>query len=849
MNTVIASQLNHAMTLRALLRMSLASFAICLLLVGLADAQPVILEIEGGVPIRINGDGFRAFGDQIVIRNGKIQGGDLGVDEDAGEELSGGALKTDPDLEALLDKANRHAEEGNIRVATRLWQAVLERSGDSLYTQDKINYFSISDQIEQILAKLPAEALDIYRVTADASARQILTAADDPNDIGALMRVTGNYFISSEGDDAAFRLGCIYLDRYDFSGALRLFRRIATQHPDPSVSLDEVYARMAICSAMMGDAEQASQSLVDGRGFGADSPAIDAVERSLDSLVPSDIRNTALAQQWSTVHGNSRRLAAMPSLPESAFDRDQYAAWQFFVTPKNERYSKKLETVGKVLVGDQYDAETRDSVEKMMISEWKQNDWRPAGHLLFDKERVYFKAPADFVSFDRQKVNDAIASAGGEKETESDVSDFSAWRSIWRNYFEIDPATSQYERRASSRTRIINRQQKSAAIVSQLSAVPRHLNFGDRIHQQASLQDGVIYSIEGKSFDDRNRHSTTTRNSGHWNAQFRRTRSNFMTAYEAETGRLLWRLPRVNEAGSPSFDPSEKKAVVEDNDQEWLSSGGLMAAPVAFADMLILPVNKNGAIYLYGVDPEDEGRTVWSSFLCDEPENGSVASSPINLTIDGSDLFATCGTGVLFAVDPTTGKIRFAKRYRRIGQQDQFVKPPYSPKKTAFDGWSSDTIIPNGRELICFCSDSSTIFAIDRNDGSKIWETGLRPYGLKVDYIMGAWGDLLYLGGQQTIIAIDLSAEGYIAWGGEDLFDGQTSNGRGMVTPQGVFVPVENAIWRFALKGNKKGRAEVLNQVEAFLGTDAPVGNLYSDGERIWVHGASRLYALAPKED
>ena len=69
-----------------------------------------------------------------------------------------------------------------------------------------------------------------------------------------------------------------------------------------------------------------------------------------------------------------------------------------------------------------------------------------------------------------------------------------------------------------------------------------------------------------------------------------------------------------------------------------------------------------------------------------------------------------------------------------------------------------------------------------------------------------------------------------------------------MVTPQGVFVPVGKAIWRFALKP-EKGRAEVLNQVEAFLGTESPVGNLYSDGERIWVHGASRLYALSPKED
>ena len=97
------------------------------------------------------------------------------------------------------------------------------------------------------------------------------------------------------------------------------------------------------------------------------------------------------------------------------------------------------------------------------------------------------------------------------------------------------------------------------------------------------------------------------------------------------------------------------------------------------------------------------------------------------------------------------------------------------------------------------------------------------------------------------MVAIDLDAQGYIAWGGQTHFgDNEISYGRGMVTPEGVFVPVGNSIWRFSLDGDK-GRAKVLNQVEVSLGTEAPVGNLYSDGERIWVRGACRLYALAPK--
>jgi len=60
-------------------------------------------------------------------------------------------------------------------------------------------------------------------------------------------------------------------------------------------------------------------------------------------------------------------------------------------------------------------------------------------------------------------------------------------------------------------------------------------------------------------------------------------------------------------------------------------------------------------------------------------------------------------------------------------------------------------------------------------------------------------------------------------------------------------MPVENSIYHFSLKG-KGGEGELLSRVQVYLGTDAPVGNLYSDGKRLWVQGANRLYALAPKE-
>ena len=75
------------------------------------------------------------------------------------------------------------------------------------------------------------------------------------------------------------------------------------------------------------------------------------------------------------------------------------------------------------------------------------------------------------------------------------------------------------------------------------------------------------------------------------------------------------------------------------------------------------------------------------------------------------------------------------------------------------------------------------------------------------------------------------------------------SYGRGMLTPDGIYIPVEDQIYKFSLTG-KDGKAELLGKTFVELGTGAPVGNLYSDGMKIWVLGANRIYALAarPKE-
>jgi outer membrane protein assembly factor BamB len=269
-----------------------------------------------------------------------------------------------------------------------------------------------------------------------------------------------------------------------------------------------------------------------------------------------------------------------------------------------------------------------------------------------------------------------------------------------------------------------------------------------------------------------------------------------------------------------------------------------MSAPISFGEWVIVPVNQGGAISIFALDPKQDGKTVWSSFLCDEPESGAEPCSPIHLSIEGSDLFVCTGMGVVFVLDPSTGMVRFAKRYKRKGREDDFSRRHgWTVNRLLYSGWTSDLVIPYGRQMICFASDSDMIFALDRNTGEMIWRTEMNPVGYQVDHVLGIHEDVLYAAGQETVIAYDLLGEGRMIWGADQMFDGKSATGAGVVTSQGLFIPVDKSIYHFSLS-SAAAPGKLVKKIGVDLGTGAPVGNLYSYENTLWVHGGNRLYQV-----
>ncbi|MEQ1905692.1 MAG: hypothetical protein ABL888_16000, partial [Pirellulaceae bacterium] len=338
------------------------------------------------------------------------------------------ALKTDPDLEAILEKANRYLADKNYTVAAQLWQAVLEKCGDTLYSQDEKTYFSMIDQVEAILSGLDAEALKIYRINADAAAKQILARSGKPNDVEALSQVVRRYFVSSIGDDAAFQLAAILIDRFDFLGALRLLEKVRDRHPDPSISREELETRIAFCHILVGDSKVAKQLInqikeAEGESSDTTNQIAGLLEKSPDEL-SKQFDLTALS--------SFRNFRVQPSLPENFLRGDLIGAWQFHhelpTTDGVYRYGDMKGAVSQ-RTSEDIDSlnETISQVERGLIGNWRQNNWRPNGSVIISDGKVFFKSVANLMSWPAK-----LSSEPG-------------WRSLWLNQFELDDATKSME--------------------------------------------------------------------------------------------------------------------------------------------------------------------------------------------------------------------------------------------------------------------------------------------------------------------------------------------------------------------------------------------------------------------
>ncbi|HTN75071.1 MAG TPA: PQQ-binding-like beta-propeller repeat protein, partial [Pirellulaceae bacterium] len=306
----------------------------------------------------------------------------------------------------------------------------------------------------------------------------------------------------------------------------------------------------------------------------------------------------------------------------------------------------------------------------------------------------------------------------------------------------------------------------------------------------------------------------------------RRTRRNWLAAYEARTGKARW---------YRSADDAEK----ETEAGKTATDIGFLAAPTPYGNLLLAPVTDGGTIWLYALSRND-GKTIWKTYLCDEPQGGASQWSTVGVAIDGRDAYVSCGTGAVFAVDAVSGSIRWAVRYERKGTPSRKYANIYGMQNSVLDliGWQDDLVIPFGKLLVVMPSDSDKIFAVDRRTGEFAWDS---PKG-NASYCLGVVGRGLFVAGRDSIRKYDIPSGRLV---GDRMLNeaprqvDALAYGRGCVTEDAIYLPVKDSI----LKLNIDDLSDIC-QVGVSTVTGDPVGNLFADGDKLWVVGAAKVSAL-----
>jgi len=736
---------------------------------------------------------------------------------------SGATLKTNPELERYMLAADRKAKDGRYDLAAILWQRVLDESSGTLMTnqewvyetaeQKYQIYRAVIEQIERTLSKLPPEGRAVYLLTADGEAQAVLADSEGKTQEELLSQVARRFFLSSQGDDAAYRLACLALDRHDFVGAGRWLTKVLEEHPDPSMSRDDLLLRLAVAHGKVGDLKAAKETLalLEKSPTRPSSRVINSIRHYIQQSGAEAGSPSNVASQWNMRLGNASRNGRMPALPSIATESDLTELWSQALDQKpyegldDEPVARRRPpTSGAVpfavpastFASARYHAtggNTSRSVDEnselaAVIAKWQENPWRPTNEVLLNNGRIYFKTRDRLICCD---------AATGK----------TVWKSAWCNKFVLDGMSAVFK--------------GMGHVGGNRPRTEREVQlFGDRVQQSMSIASNVIYTIEGRDYfpgqaaPSANTDTNRVRMMHARGATPRRSRENFLSAYKADSGKVLWRRSAHDSEATANYEV------------------GFLAAPTPYGRLLLTPICDSGSLYLAGLD-RSTGKTAWKTYLCDDPPGGAPAWSRVAVAVDGGDAYVLGGIGVVFAVDAMSGDIRWAVRYQRTGRQNMAYQQHFGhtgARVMDLAGWEEDVVIPHGKTLVVMPSDYNHIFAVDRRTGQFQWHSPQET----CDYCLGVSDGAVFVAGRREVRRYSMRGGGLqkVASIGESF-------GRGVVTADAIYLPVKDSVLKLDVNSLK-----TVDQVGVSLPHYSPVGNLFSDGEKLIMASPAGVFAL-----
>lgn len=765
-----------------------------------------------------------ARGDRVFMPHAWIApqpfAGDLQIIDEAGEtgsEITGAAsLPTDDNVDRKLRKAQEYLAQKRYDLAITVWQEILNGSEQFMRKRDVVRtddgeypifdsvHASIEEQLS-LLAKNAPQGMKEYRLKADADARELIAQARGKDEERALAEVVRRYFFSSLGDDAAYTLGCLMLDRHEFVAASRLFLDMVARHPDyaartdtpPVTPRDEVLLRAAVASARGGDVKTAKlvlEELKKSRSTVASGEILGWLERTTSKGGGKFEGVANLPGDWPMAYGAATRDRSMPGLPADTAYRGvwsplwvvRYNEEKFglsagnMTTPPTPVPVKPADPADPISAAAQskHRRDIYDGRRKEMARRWESSDRMPADQIIMAAGRLYFRA------YDR------VVCVEGR---------------TGRTLFATRPSSVP----------------QVQIIGNTGGTYPEEVVlFADRTFSAMSVADGVLYYLE----DDQSAPLPQDRAyfQAHGISAMPPRFGNRIVAVDARNGKLQW-----TSANEP--DKAGNRASVR-----------YLAAPVAYGNLLLVPAIENNSLYLYARRADAQGALAWKTELAGVPSKGDSPWVTTGIAVAGGDAYL-CHGGIVFNVDAAAGHVRWAVRYARAASGG--MNPNYGQSVLSTKGFDDDYLVPFGRGVVVAAHDCDELFALDRRTGRLLWETPRQG----MTHVIGVLGQSLYVASSDTVRRFGLisgAEESQPAELGEHRL-----TGRGFISADGLYLPSKSAIFR--------RHPTQIDRVLSTVGTALtirdssgapdywdPVGNLYSDGKRLYSASLERVYAL-----
>jgi len=794
-------------------------------------------------------------------------------------------LKTSSQVQLKLQTAQHHAGRGRYDLAAELWQDVLDGSSDVLTLRPGsrhgpadwplVIFDSVARTVEERLASLPPAGLRVYRLTADPAALKLMSQPAGERRRAALAQVVARYYYSSHGDRAAYELGCLALDSHDFVQAAAAFNKLLAGHPDGVENRRAVELRLALALGRSGDVAAAHEIL--GRLARDADPAVSQLIAEIgQSFGKESVAGPSrlVSRDWTMEHGHPSRTGHQAALPADAWRGKPVALWSSRLV-RQAAGSQAASTERTATSPADAAAATLAEWEALWESEtatpggpsplplvetWRKLEAAPAGKLLHHDGRLYVKSPRKLICLD---------AATGRL----------VWRSAWNNAYQAPPAMTPGFGGAPGGG--FNAPGGAGAALTG----EQYRLWRDRLRADMTIAAGAVFSLEGQRYADgakppaaggavRGHHYH-----GRRGVTIQRGRRNWLAAYDVRTGRALWRrsaeqtlagrsaaAPRTaSDATWSSYPPAASRAplapaptvapVSEPVPVAAAAAGGetaaadvgFAAAPTPHGDSLIVPVLDSGVLYVAALSAS-HGDTIWRTELSGDPPGAVNPSAKVGLAISGGDLYVATGAGAIYALDANTGVVQWVTVYpRSVGTNNQLRnRVGYAATNlNVVRGFQDDVVLVHGGSLVVMASDSDWTFALNRRTGRFQWRSPrAAPEQEPVDHCLGVVGNALFVAGPRVIRRIDLSRggrpSGLLVW---ERKHRETSYGRAVVTAKALYVPEKDAIAVVDLATGKETR-----RLGAPRSPEPLVGNLASDGRRLYMLSPTRVVALAGSE-